>query len=531
MTFQRKLLLGFSLMTLPALLIGAEAIRTNVLERRALKTLSENMARNRTYAELETAMFAESEIIWRYLTGMDATARHEFDLSAEVVGYWQTRWRAELRPRETALADSVDDIQRRIVTAATGVFGLYDSGKHELAYRTAQSQLRDDLFPALTRLNRDIYRRARESSVRGAYQRLEELVAYENRVLLAILVLGLGSAVVASWLIARSLGRPIGTLSQAMAVVGSGNLDYPIDVSSRDEIGDVARTFAGMTEKLRQSRTELVHVNNELAAKVSQLERTQAQLVHAERLASIGQMAAAVAHGIRNPLASLRAAAQMARRHADAPAARTHLASIIEEVDRLDRRVSHLLSFSRPAQSRPVPDRVERLVQEALPAFSQLLRDRQVELTVAVAPDVPEVRVDRMQVEQALVEVISNALDAMPDGGTLSIDARAESGADGKQGVSIEIADTGVGIPDDVLPSVGEVFFTTRPEGTGLGLATAKRFVEQNGGRLDLTSRHHVGTTVRIWLPATDGGENESADGTPPAASGAAVASQLAQRE
>jgi signal transduction histidine kinase len=109
--------------------------------------------------------------------------------------------------------------------------------------------------------------------------------------------------------------------------------------------------------------------------------------------------------------------------------------------------------------------------------------------------------VDPMQLEQALVEVVSNALDAMPSGGRLRIGARMDgTGADTGY-VTIEVTDTGPGIPEHVLPSVCEPFFTTRQEGTGLGLAIAKRYVEQNGGRLEITSRAG-GTSVRIRLPA-----------------------------
>jgi signal transduction histidine kinase len=117
----------------------------------------------------------------------------------------------------------------------------------------------------------------------------------------------------------------------------------------------------------------------------------------------------------------------------------------------------------------------------------------------------PPVRVDPMQLEQALLEIISNALDAMPDGGRLRIDARPGDGQDSPAAVVIEIADTGAGIPAHVLPSVCQPFFTTRPEGTGLGLAIAKRFVEQNGGRLDISSTQGAGTVVRIRLPAAGG--------------------------
>src|SRR5712691_8036443 len=164
-------------MVLPALLVGAEAIRSNALERRALQALGQSMARTRTYAELETAMFDQSEIIWRYLSGMDPTARNEFRLAGQVVDYWQQRWAAELRPEEMALAVGVRDIQQRIQAVAADIFKLYDSGQHQAAFSMAQRELKGRLLPALTQLNRDIYRRARESSVRGAYARLEEILA------------------------------------------------------------------------------------------------------------------------------------------------------------------------------------------------------------------------------------------------------------------------------------------------------------------------------------------------------------------
>jgi two-component system, NtrC family, sensor kinase len=496
-TFQRKLLLGFSLMVLPALLVGAGAIRSNLLERRALQALGESMARTRTYAELETAMFDQGEVIWRYLSGMDRTARNEFRLAGQVVDYWQQRWAAELKPEEMALAGSVRDIQRQIQTTAERIFQLYDSGQRQAAFAMAQQELKGRLQPALTQLNREIYRKARESSVRGAYTRLEEILAAQERILLLILVLALAAGLLGSWLISRSLARPISELTGAMAVVGAGDLDHPITPRSGDEIGELARAFAGMTDNLRRSRADMVRLNSELARKISQLERTQAQLVQSEKLASIGEMSAAVAHGLRNPLASLRAAAQVVRHHPGSPSSGEHLDAIIEEVDRLDRRISHLLSFSRPAPFHPLRESVPRLVDGLLPGFSELLRERRVKLRLDIPPDLPEVRVDPIQLEQALVEIVSNALDAMPEGGELRIAAARNGNGE----ISVEIADTGPGIPESVLPSVCEPFFTTRAEGTGLGLAIAKRYVEQNGGRLDIASRPGA-TIVRVRLPA-----------------------------
>ena len=231
-------------MVLPAILVGAEAIRSNRLERRALDALGESMARTRTYAELETAMFDQGEIVWRYLSGLDPGARREFELAGEVVAYWQARWRAELGPNESDLAAGVDAIQAEIRQVSEQVFSLADSGRREAAFALAQRELRGRLQPALTQMNRAVYRRARESSVRGAYQRLEEILAGEGRTLVVIIVLSIVIGLGASWIISRGLARPIRDLTAAMAVVGTGKLDHPVTPTSRDEIGELAEAFA-----------------------------------------------------------------------------------------------------------------------------------------------------------------------------------------------------------------------------------------------------------------------------------------------
>jgi signal transduction histidine kinase len=147
---------------------------------------------------------------------------------------------------------------------------------------------------------------------------------------------------------------------------------------------------------------------------------------------------------------------------------------------------------------------VRTLVDGALSGFAELLRQRRVDVTVTVPPTLREIRVDPMRLEQALTEIISNALDAMPEGGRLTIAAR-EGGEARAPGIALEITDSGPGIPPEILPNLCEPFFTTRAEGTGLGLAIAKRYVEETGGRLEIASEVGHGTTVRIWLPVASG--------------------------
>ncbi|MDE2181047.1 MAG: HAMP domain-containing protein, partial [candidate division NC10 bacterium] len=376
--------------------------------------------------------------------------------------------------------------------------------QHSAALALANTELKGRLLPALSAKNKEVYGAARAHSLQRAYARLEEILHAEQNLLSLIILLSLVLGVAASILISRGLARPIHQLKAAMEVVGAGHLDYEVAVRSKDEIGELAQAFAGMTENLKRSHESMARLNHELEAKIKKLEETQAQLIQSEKLASIGEMSAAVAHGLRNPLASLRAAAQVALHHvADGPVAQAHLKMVIAEVDRLDRRITHLLSFSRPGPFRPLPEQLPRLIDGLLPTFAGPIRDRGIQLEIDLPSDLPDVYVDPIQVEQALGEIFSNALDAMPEGGSVRIRGYRQP-ANGEFGsVVLEIADTGNGISKQVLLSVCDPFFTTRAEGTGLGLAIAKRYVAQNGGSLDIASTPGVGTTVSITLPAS----------------------------
>src|SRR5574337_581275 len=504
MKFQRKLLLGFALMVVPVLLIGVEAIWNNREERAALRALGESMARTRTYAELETVLFRQSRHIWGFLTGTDHEAQAEFFRLESEIKERLRRWKLTLTPDEMDLATDVEQIHVQMFDVGKRIISLYQGGRRSAALAIANTELKGRLLPALSAKNKEVYGAARAHSLQRAYARLEEILRAERNLLSLIILLSLALGVAASILISRGLARPIHQLKAAMEVVGAGHLDHEVAVRSKDEIGELAQTFAGMTDNLKRSHESMARLNHELEAKIKKLEETQAQLIQSEKLASIDEMSAAVAHGLRNPLASLRAAAQVALRHVgDEPVAEEHLKLVIAEVDRMDRRITHLLSFSRPGPFRPLPEQLSRLLDGLLPTFAGPLRDRGIRLAIDLKSDLPNVYVDPIQVEQALGEIFSNALDAMPKGGALTIRGyRApENGQAGS--VVLEIADTGGGIATQLLPSVCDPFFTTRAEGTGLGLAIAKRYIAQNGGHLDIASTPGVGTTVSITLPTS----------------------------
>src|SRR5574337_436281 len=503
MKFQRKLLLGFALMVVPVLLISVQAVWSNREERAALRALGESMARTRTYAELETVLFRQSRQIWGFLTGTDHEAQAEFFRLESEIEERLRRWKLTLALDEMDLATDVEQLHTQMFDVGKRIISLYQAEQRKAALTLANTELKGRLLPALSAKNKEVYGAARAHSLQRAYARLEAILQTEQRLLSLVILLSLVLGVAASVLISRGLARPIHQLKAAMEVVGAGRLDHEVAVRSQDEIGELAQAFAGMTEHLKRSHESMAWLNHELEAKIKKLEETQAQLIQAEKLASIGEMSAAVAHGLRNPLASLRAAAQVTLRHvADESVAQTHLKMVIAEVDRLDRRITHLLAFSRPGPLRPLPEQLPRLINDLLPSFVGPLRDRGIRLEIDLGNDLPDVYVDPIQVEQALGEILSNALDAMPEGGSVTIRGYREPENGTSESVILEIADTGDGIAAPLLPSVCDPFFTTKADGTGLGLAIAKRYVAQNGGHLDITSTPGAGTTARITLPA-----------------------------
>lgn len=463
-------------MLLPVLVVTGEAIRTNAQERAAVEALGSGMARTRTFSELEAALQAQVEVLWRAQSGLDASARKEYLAASEAVRYWETRWHAELRPSEAGLAERLDQVQLALDRVADSIFVLVASGQRDAAWQLSQRDLRGAVIPALTSTSREIYGQLRQTTVRAAFDRLEQVLVAERRTLLVVLAAALALGVVTALLIARGIARPVAELQAAMAQVGSGRLDTEIPSGGRDELGALAAAFARMRDDLQTA---------------------QSRLVQAEKLAGIGEMSAAVAHGLRNPLAGLRASAQLALRQTPGSEAfRESLHGIIEETDRLDRRITHLLDFSRPAPHAPVPVQASTLVDAVLPAFAEQLAAQGIVLDLGLPPTLPHLQVDPAQMEQVLVELISNAMQAMPDGGTLGVHGDAVGDR-----VRLVIRDTGVGIPAQTLPQVCDAFFTTRAEGTGLGLAVVRRFVEQNEGTMHIDSPSHGGTAVELLLP------------------------------
>jgi two-component system, NtrC family, sensor histidine kinase HydH len=263
-------------------------------------------------------------------------------------------------------------------------------------------------------------------------------------------------------------------------------------------VRQAARRIEAQHKSLEQRTGELATANREL-------QTVQAQLLRTERMAAIGEVVTAVAHGIRNPLANIRASAQVALLDCGGCPKSTlpskGMANIITEVDRLERRVKDLLGFVRPAQRRNRPVELNDAVDEALRLLDGRLTEAGVTIDKKCAPTLPLITADPMLVEQILVNIIGNAIEASPAGGAVGVTTGVASDGDDPPSIFVEVQDSGPGIATEDVSKIFELFYTTKAQGTGVGLALAKKFTEAHSGTLTVASRPGGGARFRVTLP------------------------------
>jgi PAS domain S-box-containing protein len=265
-------------------------------------------------------------------------------------------------------------------------------------------------------------------------------------------------------------------------------------------------------EKSRETNQRLEETLAELRAKSDELAQMTQQLWQASKLAVMGELAASVAHELNNPLATvgLRAESLIEQIGADDPKRRA-LQIIEQEVERMANLVRNLLQFSRRSHQQISTIEVGEEITNTLEFIYYHLNSHNITVEREYAAEAPTVQGDRQQFRQLFLNLLTNASDAMPQGGTLTVRVFPGRMATGVSAAVIEFADTGTGIAPTDLAKIWEPFFTTKPEGkgTGLGLAICRRIVEEHQGTINIESEPGQGTTVRITLPATNGGHGE----------------------
>ena len=296
----------------------------------------------------------------------------------------------------------------------------------------------------------------------------------------------------------KAADRPVGLLIADNAI--TKRAITPEDVDMLELLG----LQAGHAIERTRLTDEIAREVAFLEAATLEIRKNQERLVQAERLSAIGEMAARVAHEIRNPLVAIGGFARSLLQRTPHPdeTTRESLEVIVDEVRRLESIVGEVLDFSRQVPPRIGSLDLARLAREAGDLLRFELEQAGVRWEVDADERLPAAAADRNQIFQALVNVLRNAIHAMPKGGALSVRVRAIA-----HGLEVAVNDTGEGMPPEVLAHVFEPFYTTKPTGSGLGLTIAAQIVRDHHGELKLDSREGEGTTVTFRLPAVEGAD------------------------
>jgi signal transduction histidine kinase len=311
--------------------------------------------------------------------------------------------------------------------------------------------------------------------------------------------------------------RPLRRLIDAIDAVSKGDLSRALLPEREDEIGSLAARFNAMTNYLREAREEEARANN---ARLS----LETRLRHSEKLATMGQMAAEIAHEVGTPLNVIGGRARSLARRAQDPAEVQKNAEIIAvQVERITKIIRQVLVFSR--KNRPTLSQVDvrQVVDEALEFVSELIRQQRIEAMVQAPPDLPAIPGDPGEIQQVCLNLVTNAIHAMPSGGRLVVILdrvmRRKEGlalAPPAPYLMMEISDTGSGVPSADREKIFEAFFTTKDtgEGTGLGLAVSKGIVKDHDGWIEVDDRPEGGAVFRVFLPLSTEAPGESVTST-----------------
>jgi signal transduction histidine kinase len=301
-------------------------------------------------------------------------------------------------------------------------------------------------------------------------------------------------ASVSSILLARRITNPLQALTRGVAAVGQGDLTQRINIETKDELGELARAFNEMTQQL---------------ARVRDLED---RLRRADRLAALGTMAAGIAHDIRNPLTSILIFSQLMSLHYDDSDVREKFNRVVpRELERVQTVIEDMMELARPASVHREPASLNDILSQVLELFESQVDTQGIKISREYDLDLPFCMADRKRLHRCFSNLVSNAFQAMPSGGELTVRTRRipamifpDAGLPDPRpepAIQITIADTGQGISADRLSRIFDPFYTTKEKGLGLGMAIAHRIVEDHRGTIDVQSKVGLGSTFTVCIP------------------------------
>ena len=351
-----------------------------------------------------------------------------------------------------------------------------------------------------------------EVAKRRAAQDEREAAARLSRTTLLLLLIGLFTAAVTTahgLLLARSITVPLSTIAAVARGISEGRLDAaPLaGVTSNDEIGVLARTFVAMTEKLKRTLEGLEAKNAEAEQEREKLRQAETNLARIDRVATLGEFTASLAHDIKQPIAAAVTNANACRRwlertDPDLREARDAAARMVADANRAADIVNRVRSLYRKEAPRRELVDANDVARETIALLRSEAQRNAVTVRADLASDLPRVVADRVQLQQVLMNLMVNAIEAMRStGGELTV--RSECRQDGE--ALFSISDTGAGVPADKIDAIFGAFFTTKPQGTGMGLSICRSIVESHGGRLWADAGASPGATFRFTLRVAAG--------------------------
>lgn len=362
----------------------------------------------------------------------------------------------------------------------------------------------------------------REDAIVGAVQvelSLAEVARLKRRLrVINTLVLGASVAIISltlAFFLERRVARPVAALARGMRRAERNERGVRVEVTSGEEFGLLAHSFnrmlariedltGGLERRVHEATEVLAEKNRELQALNERLERAQVEIGHSERLAALGQMAGTIAHELGTPLNSVLGYVQLLLREDLPPDQVQKLAIVESQVQRMIETIRSVLDRTRDRPARRQPVAVGQLVNEALALVSARLAARNLTAHVEIPSDLPAVPGDAVALRQALLNLLTNAIDATEPPGTITVSARLQA-RDNQRGRCVELAvrDTGHGMSADELRYVFEPFYTTKApgRGSGLGLVIVDHIVQAHGGQLIVDSEPGKGTTMQVRLP------------------------------
>jgi len=298
------------------------------------------------------------------------------------------------------------------------------------------------------------------------------------------------------------VNRPVSRLLDHTRLLSSGKLDKRISPLAEDEIGELTLSFNDMTKSLRRARGELLQLTEGLEAKVAErtreIEDMQQKLLHSEKMASLGELVAGIAHEINNPLTGIMVFTSMALDRPElATEIKDDLRTVLDETQRCADIVKRLLEFSRETPPAKQVVDVNHLLDTTFHFLERQVSFHNISITKSFAADLPNIHADPVQLKQVFMNMLVNASQAMILGGALTV----ATSLWGEQGVEVVVSDTGCGISEERMKNIFDPFFTTKKNGTGLGLSVSYGIVQNHGGQIEVKSRVGVGTTFIIYLP------------------------------